>query len=66
MIAKYTRRMDRLLSTVLFGSPPNTTKKKESIITIGVPRIIPWTHTKERALPRPVRMAFGRMGYNRF
>ena len=32
MIAKYTRKMDRLLSKVLYGSPPNTTKKKESII----------------------------------
>ena len=57
--------MDRLLSKVLFGSPPNTTKI-ESIITSRVPRIIPWTNTKERTLPRPVRMAFGRTGYNRF
>ena len=47
-IVKYTMEIDRLLSKVLFGSPPNTTKKKESIITIRVPRIIPWTNTKER------------------
>ena len=40
--------------------------KRERIITIGVPRIIPWTRTKERTLPRPVRMAFGRTGYNWF
>ena len=50
--------IDRLLSKVLSGSPPNTTKR-ERIITIRVPRIIPWTNTKERTLLRPVRMAFG-------
>ena len=38
----------------------------ESIITIRVPRIIPWTNTNKRTLPRPVRMAFGRTGYNQY
>ena len=65
MIAKYTIEIDRLLSKVLFSSPLNTTKRG-SIITIRVLRIIPWTNTKERTLPRPVRMAFGRTGYNWF
>ena len=30
-IIKYTMEMDRLLSKVLFGSPPNTTKRERPI-----------------------------------